>query len=77
MSVEERGKIEHGRNTRVSPHEMARVLGRHRSTIFRDLRRNHSVDRDMPRVVGYFAMATQVQTADRRVFHKHLIDTAA
>jgi IS30 family transposase len=33
-------------------------LGRHRSTIFRELRRNHFQDRDFPKVVGYFAMAS-------------------
>ena len=66
ISVEERRRIERWRAARVSPTEMARVLGRHRSTIFRELQRNHFVDRSMPKVVGYFAMAAQLQTADRR-----------
>ncbi|MGB6229667.1 MAG: helix-turn-helix domain-containing protein [Litorimonas sp.] len=72
-SVEERRGIERLRHTKVSPTEMARVLGRHRSTIFRELRRNHFVDRCLPKVVGYFAMAPQQQTADRRARQRKLV----
>ncbi len=73
LSVEERRKIERWRHARVSPTEMARVLGRHRSTIFRELRRNHFVDRCLPKVVGYFAMAAQLQTGDRRARQRKLV----
>ena len=52
---------------------MARVLGRHRSTIFRELTRNHFIDRDMPKVVGYFVMAAQLQTVDRRARPRKLV----
>ena len=38
LSIEERRRIERWRAAKVSPTEMARVLGRHRSTIFRELR---------------------------------------
>jgi len=41
LTLEERRKIERWRHARVSVNEMARVLQRHRSTIFRELRRNH------------------------------------
>ena len=61
LSVEKRRRIERWRAAKVSCDEMARVLGRHRSTIFRELRRNHFVDRSMPKVVGYFAMAAQLR----------------
>jgi IS30 family transposase len=73
LSVDERRKIERWRAAKISPDEMARVLGRHRSTIFRELRRNHFQDRDFPKVVGYFAMAAQLQTADRRARHRKLV----
>jgi IS30 family transposase len=72
LSVEGRRKIGRRRNARVSPDEMARVLGRHRSTIFRELRRNHFQDRDLPKV-GDFAMAAQIRTADRRARHRKLV----
>lgn len=70
LSVEERRKIERWRAAKISPEEIARVLGRHRSTIFRELRRNHFQDRDFPKVVGYVARAAQLQTADRRAAQK-------
>ena len=44
LSLEERRKIERWRHAKVPVNEMARVLKRHRSTIFRELRRNHFFD---------------------------------
>ena len=73
LTLEERRKIERWRHARVSVNEMARVLRRHRSTIFRELRRNHFQDPCMPRVVGYFAMAAQLRTSDRRARQRKLI----
>ncbi len=73
LRVDERRRIERWQAAKVSPTEMARVLGRHRSTIFRELRRNHFVDRCMPKVAGYFAMAAQLQTADRRARQRKLV----
>ncbi len=60
------------RHAKVSVNEMARVLQRHRSTIFRELRRNHFQDPCMPKVVGYFAMTAQLRTSDRRAPKFHL-----
>ena len=73
LTLEERRKIERWRHARVSVNEMARVLRRHRSTIFRELRRNHFEDPCMPKVVGYFAMAAQLRTSDRRARQRKLI----
>jgi IS30 family transposase len=73
LTVDERRKIERWRHARVSVNEIARVLKRHRSTIFRELRRNHFQDRCMPDVVGYFAMAAQRRTADRRARQRKLL----
>ncbi|WP_299656085.1 helix-turn-helix domain-containing protein [uncultured Jannaschia sp.] len=63
LRVDERCRIERWRAAKVSPTEMARVLGRHRSTIFRELKRNHFQNHDFPKVAGYFAMAAHRQTA--------------
>ena len=73
LSVEERKKIERWRQAKVSVNEMARVLNRHRSTIFREIRRNHFYDADMPTVRGYFALAAQIRTVDRRARQRKLI----
>ncbi|ORE91093.1 transposase, IS1086 [Stappia sp. 22II-S9-Z10] len=45
---------------------MAEKLGRHRSTIFRELRRNWFEDSELPGVVGYFAFAAHTVSANRR-----------
>ncbi|ETX29548.1 IS30 family transposase [Roseivivax isoporae] len=73
LNVAECRIIERWRYARVSVNEMARVLKRHRSTIFRELQRNHFQDRCMPDVVGYFAMAAQRKTADRRARQRKLL----
>ena len=73
LSVEERRKIERWRIAGISPTEMARVLDRHRSTIFRELRRNHFQDPDFPKVVGYFAIAAHDRTARRRERQRKLV----
>lgn len=41
LSFEERRRIERWRGAKISPDEMARVLGQHHSAIFRELVRNH------------------------------------
>ena len=73
LTLEERRKIERWRHARVSVNEMARVLRRHRSTIFRELRRNHFQDPCMPKVVSYFAMAAQLRASDRLARQRKLI----
>jgi len=66
LSIEERRKIERWRHAKVPVDEMARVLKRCRSTIFRELRRNFFVDECMPKYAGYYGGAAQLMTADRR-----------
>lgn len=41
LTLADRRQIERWRQMRMSATEIARRLGRHRSTIFRELRRNH------------------------------------
>ena len=41
-------------------------LGRNRSTIFRELRRNHFKDAEMPKVVGYFGIVASMKALSRR-----------
>ena len=66
LSLEERRKIETWRAAKVSVDVIADRLGRNRSTIFRDLRRNYFKDVDMPKVVGYFGVVASMKALSRR-----------
>lgn len=48
LSITEQRKIERWRHAKVPVDEIARVLKRCRSTIFRELKRNHFSDRSTP-----------------------------
>ena len=65
LTLDDRRKIERWRHLKLSPDEMARRLGRHRSTIFRELRRNHYHDVDTPKLRGYWGVLAQ-RFCDRR-----------
>lgn len=73
LSITERRRIERWRHAKVPVDEMARVLGRCRSTIFRELKRNHFSDESMPKHDGYYGAAAQLMTADRRARDRKLI----
>ena len=66
LSITERRKIERWRHAKVPVDEMARVLKRCRSTIFRELKRNHFSDESMPGCDGYYGAAAHLMQADRR-----------
>ena len=72
-SITERRKIERWRHAKVPVDEMARVLKRCRSTIFRELRRNHFSDESMSKHDGYYGTAAQLIAADRRARDRKLI----
>jgi len=73
LSITERRRIERWRHAKVPVDEMARVLKRCRSTIFRELKRNHFSDESLPKHDGYYGAAAQLMTADRRARDRKLI----
>ena len=73
LSITERRKTERWRHAKVSVNEMARVLGRCRSTIFRELKRNHFSDPCMPKCDGYYGAAAQLVAAGPRARQRKLI----
>ena len=73
LSISERRRIERWRHANVPVDEMARVLKRCRSTIFRELKRNHFSDESMPKHGGYYGAAAHLMTADRRARDRKLI----
>ena len=66
LDDEERRKLEQWRHAKISPDVIAEKLGRHRSTIFRELKRNRFRDEAMPRVAGYYWMVARMKAVVRR-----------
>ena len=66
FGVEERWQIERLRNARAPVASIARKLGRHRSTIYRELTRNRFTDEENPYLDGYYGMVAQGIAAERR-----------
>lgn len=73
LGMDERRKLEKWRHAKVSVDVIAEKLGRHRSTIFRELRRNQFQDTSMPKVVGYFGVVAQMKAASRRARERKLM----
>ena len=73
LSITERRRIERWRHAKVPVDEMARVLKRCRSTIFRELKRNYFSDPCMPKCDGYYGAAAQLAAANRRARDRKLI----
>ena len=67
-----RRRIECWRQAKMSPDEMARRLDRHRSTIFRELRRNHFHDSEVPTLCGYWGIVAQGLSNGRRMRRRKL-----
>lgn len=57
LDLDDRRKIERWRHAGVAVDVIAEKLGRHRSTIFRELARNKFEDAEMPELTGYFCVA--------------------
>ncbi len=73
LSLSERRKIERWRQMKLSPHEMARRRGRRRSTIFRELRRNHFHDSNIPKLSDYWCVVAQSCADGRRTRQRKLV----
>jgi len=73
LSLSDRRKIERWRHAKLSPDEIARRLGRHRSTIFRELKRNHFHDSEIPKLSGYWCIMAQSRCNGRRTRRRKLV----
>lgn len=55
LTLADRRRLHHFVERKVPINEMARQLGRHRSTIYREIRRNTFRDDELPEYSGYFS----------------------
>lgn len=66
LSLQERRKIDNGREAKIPVLEVADRLGRAPSTICRESKRSFFDDKDLPGLNGYRAMTAQVLSEKRR-----------
>ncbi len=73
LNIEERKVLArlHHHKTRVA--EIARALSRHRSTIYREIRRNWWHDVEVPQADGYWPLTAQKLSQDRRRRYQKLM----
>lgn len=72
LSLSDRRKIKRWRHAKLSPDEMARQLDRHRSTIFREPKRNNFHDSEVPKLSGYWCSVAQSRCNARRTRRRKL-----
>lgn len=66
IDMDERRKIARWRMAGIGVEVIAEKLGRHRSTIFRELRRNTFEDQQMPDLNGYYCVTANAMARERR-----------
>lgn len=65
LDLRERRAIEDMLHAKISVSKIAAKIGRHRSTVYREIRRNHFEDSELPYLSGYYGVNAQ-RTADAR-----------
>jgi len=73
IDLDERRKIARWRQAGVCVDAIAEKLGRHRSTIFRELRRNRFQDVEMPDLAGYYCVTAEGFAKERRRRQRMLV----
>ncbi|WP_376711391.1 IS30 family transposase [Pseudochrobactrum lubricantis] len=73
IDLDERRKIARWRSAKLSVNVIAEKLGRHRSTIFRELKRNQFIDDEITDLTGYYCMIADQKYRERRSKQRKLI----
>lgn len=73
LGLRERRTIEDMLNAKMSVDKIAAEIGRHRSTVFREIKRNRFVDDELPKLNGYYGMTAQRSAVDRRARRRKLV----
>lgn len=73
LDLRERRIIEDMLNAKFSISEIATELGRHRSTVYRDIKRNFYTDGELSNLSGYYGVIAQRKAEARRARRRKLI----
>lgn len=73
LDLRERRAIEDMLNAKVPVSKIAVEIGRHRSTVFREIKRNRFVDQELPKLNGYYGMTAQRSAVARRGRRRKLL----
>ena len=73
LDLRERRAIEDMLNTKMPVSKIAAEIGRHRSTVYREIKRNYFTDDELPYLSGYYGMNAQKYATDRRARRRKLI----
>ncbi|ASP23622.1 helix-turn-helix domain protein (plasmid) [Antarctobacter heliothermus] len=73
LDLRERRAIEDMLNAKMPVSKIAAEIGRHRSTVYREIKRNHFTDDELPYLNGYYGMVAQRNASERRARRRKLI----
>jgi len=73
LNLAERRTIEDLLLRQVNVTEIARRINRHRSTVYREIKRNFYKDDELPELNGYYGMSAQRSAAARRARRRKLV----
>lgn len=73
LNVRERRRIEDMLNAKISVGEIAADIGRHKSTVYREIKRNYYHDEEIPYLNGYYGLNAQNYATDRRARRRKLV----
>jgi len=73
LDLRERRAIEDMLNPKVPVSKIAAEIGRHRSTVYREIKRNYFTDDELSYLNGCYGMNAQRYASDRRARRRKLI----
>ncbi|WP_240794008.1 IS30 family transposase [Pseudorhodobacter turbinis] len=73
LDLRERRAIEDMLNAKVPVSKIAVEIGRHRSTVFREVQRNKFIDEELPNLNGYYGVTAQRSAVNRRARGRKLV----
>lgn len=76
LDLRERRTIEDMLNAKMPVSKIAAALGRHRSSVYREIKRNRFEDRELPYLNGYYGVNAQRTAEARRARRRKLVRLA-